>query len=133
MPALAERLAQPLSQAATVLLIVAVLPVLFTSWHAIVSLIGNGTLLAIVVFVVAGLAIGHLLGGPDSDDRTVLALSTACRHPGVALAITSANFPEQKLVPAAVLLYLLVSAIVTIPYLNRLRRSRAGVASVVET
>jgi bile acid:Na+ symporter, BASS family len=40
-PAFSERISQPLSMAATVLLVVSVLPVLFTSFPAIWSLIGN--------------------------------------------------------------------------------------------
>lgn len=115
-PAFAERIARPLSMVATVLLIVAVVPILFTAWPAMVSLVGNGTLAAFAAFIVVGLAAGHLLGGPDSADRTVLAFSTATRHPGVALAIAGANFPEQKLVLPAVLLYLIAGAILSIPY-----------------
>jgi BASS family bile acid:Na+ symporter len=132
-PGIAERMAQPISVVATALLVVSVLPILFTAWPAMVSLVGNGTIVAIVAFILAGLATGHLLGGPNPDDCTVLALSTASRHPGVALAIASANFPGQKLVPAAVLLYLIVSAIVSIPYVTWRRRQRGGIASAVET
>jgi bile acid:Na+ symporter, BASS family len=80
------------------------------------------------VFVLIGLAAGHLLGGPDPDDRTVLALSTATRHPGVAIAIANANFPGGKLAVAAVLLYVLVSAVVSIPYLNWIKRRHAAAA-----
>jgi bile acid:Na+ symporter, BASS family len=72
----------------------------------------------IVVIVLIGLAAGHLLGGPNPHHRTVLALSTATRHPGVAIAIAHTNFPEQKLALAAILLYLLISGVVTIPYLK---------------
>ena len=43
----------------------------------------------------------------------MLALATASRHPALALAIAHANFPEQKLAAPAVLLYLIVSGIVT--------------------
>ncbi len=52
----------------------------------------------------------HLLGGPDPDDRTALALATASRHPGVALLIPTGNFPNQKLVAPAMVLYLIVGA-----------------------
>ena len=64
-----------------------------------------------------GLAIGHLLGGPAPENRTSLAISTASRHPGIALALAQANFPAEKLVLAALLLYLLINAIVSIPYI----------------
>ncbi len=116
-PGIAERLAKPVSLLATILLVASVLPVLFTQWPAIASLIGNGTLVALAAFVIVGLAVGHLLGGPEPDDRTVLAFSTASRHPGVALTIAGTNFPGEKLVLAAVLLYVLVSGIVSIPYM----------------
>jgi BASS family bile acid:Na+ symporter len=94
-PTFAERAAKPIVLAATALLVASVIPILFTAWPAIESLIGNGTLAAIAAFVLVGLAAGHLLGGPDPEDRTVQALSTASRHPGIAMAIASANFPEQ--------------------------------------
>jgi bile acid:Na+ symporter, BASS family len=117
-PAIAQRIARPLSIAGAVLLVAAAVPILFSQWREMLSLIGNGTgtLAALTVFIVAGLAVGHLLGGPGSSDRTVLALCTAARHPGVALAIASANFPQQKLVLPEVLLYLIVSTIIAIPY-----------------
>ncbi|HWO02585.1 MAG TPA: Na+-dependent transporter [Blastocatellia bacterium] len=117
-PSFADKIARPVGLVSLVMLSVSVLPILFTSFPAVTSLIGNGSILAFVAFVVVGLAVGHLLGGPDAEDRPVLALSTASRHPGVAVAIAHANFPEQKLAMAAVLLYLLVSMIVSIPYLK---------------
>jgi BASS family bile acid:Na+ symporter len=91
--AFAARIARPVSLVSTVLLIASALPVLFTAWPTIVSLTGDGTIVALAAFVLIGLAVGHLLGGPDQEDRTVLALSTASRHPGVALAIAHASFP----------------------------------------
>lgn len=123
LPAFAERSAKPVSMVASVLLLVGSLPILFAAQPAIASLIGSGTLVAIVVFTLIGLAVGHWLGGPDPNDRTVLALATTSRHPSVAAAIAHTNFPEQKLALAAILLYLLVSAAVTIPYLKSRKRT----------
>jgi bile acid:Na+ symporter, BASS family len=114
-PSAADRIARPLSRFANVLLVVAAVPVLIAQWPGIVSLIGDFTLVAIIAFVLVGLAVGHLLGGPDPDDRTVLALSTATRHPAVALAILH-NAPDQKEVMAAVLLVVIVGFIASVPY-----------------
>jgi len=131
-PGLAERLAKPVSLVATLLLVGALLPMLFAARQAIASLIGNGTLTAIAAFVLAGITLGHVLGGPEAANRAVLALSTASRHPGVALAIADANFPQQrKLILAALLLYLIVNAIVTIPYQISMKRRHSKVASAV--
>ena len=128
-PPLAKRLAKPIWLVGTILLVVCAVPALFASMPQILTLIGNGTLLALVAFVVLGLAIGHLLGGEDISDRTVLALSTATRHPGVAIAIAHANFPQQKLALPAVVLYLLVSVIVSLPYLSWTKRHHPSAAS----
>jgi BASS family bile acid:Na+ symporter len=82
------------------------------------ALLGDGTLLAIVLFLVLGLLAGHLLGGPTPGDRSVLALATASRHPGVALVIAQLAFPTEKAVLAALLLYLVAGMIVTLPYVR---------------
>ena len=39
----------------------------------------------------AGLLAGHLMGGPDPDHSVVLARSSACRHPAIALSIAAAT------------------------------------------
>jgi BASS family bile acid:Na+ symporter len=125
-PTFAVRASPFASKAGVLLLVAAVAPVLITMWPAMISLIGDGTLLAIVAFTAVGLAVGHLLGGPDSDDRTVLALATATRHPGVALVIAAGNFPGQTLVGPALMLYLLVGAIASTPYVMWRKRQRKG-------
>jgi BASS family bile acid:Na+ symporter len=117
-PALAGRAAKPLMILATVLLIAGSLSVLFIAWPAIRSLIGNGTLAALAAFVLIGLFAGHILGGTEAEGRTMLALSTASRHPGIAMAIAHTDFPEQKFVGAAILLYLIVSAVMSMLYIS---------------
>ena len=67
------------------------------------------------------------MGGPDPNDRTVLALATTSRHPAIAIALASANMgeTEAKLAAAAIILYLVVSGIVVTPYLNWLTGGKA--------
>jgi bile acid:Na+ symporter, BASS family len=124
-PALAAEASPVASAIGTLVLAVAAVVALIAVWPAISSLIGNGTLLVCVVFAIVALAIGHTLGGPNDEDRTVLALASASRHPGVAIAIGAAAFPDQKLVPAAVVLYLLASTVVAAPYAAWRKRLRA--------
>jgi bile acid:Na+ symporter, BASS family len=135
LPDLAERIELPISIAGNVVLRLAALVLLVMSWSAVWSLVGNGTIIAIVIFVVAGLAAGHVLGGPAPGGRTVLAFATAFRHPGIALGVAAANFPSENFV-AAILLYMLVSAVVGVPYAFWRRRvsgdlSDAGAAGVI--
>ena len=124
LPELAPRIARPISIVASAGLLLAFVVIVIIAWPAIVSITGSGALVAFVAFVVIGLAAGQLLGGPDPAGRTALALSTSIRHPGVAMAVASANFPELKLVLAAVLVYMIVGMVVSIPY-AKWRSSRA--------
>jgi len=107
----------------SVLLIVGLVPLLLLAWKAFVTLAGNGTLLALAIFIAAGTLAGHLFGGPAAADRTTLAVATSARHPGVALAIAQANFPTQStLIAGTLVIYLLLRLILDVPYM-RWRRS----------
>jgi bile acid:Na+ symporter, BASS family len=121
-PSIADRMARPVSTASIALLVVAMVPVLFAAWEPIVSLIGDGTVVALAAFVAFGAIVGHLLGGPRADERGVLALACGSRHPGIALAMAHANFPGDKNVLPALLLYLVIGAIVAAPYLQWIKR-----------
>jgi bile acid:Na+ symporter, BASS family len=125
-PTIADRAARPIAGLASVLLILSALPVLIGMAPTIISLIGDGTILSLSGFALIGLIIGHLLGGPEPDNRPVLALATASRHPAVALAIANANFPQQKLTVAAVFMYVILSGILSALYLSWDKRRRAG-------
>ncbi len=126
-PLLADRIAKPVSIVATVLLLLAMLPVLFRMSGAIWALVGDGMLIVLIVFAVLGLAVGHLLGGPDPDERTVLALATATRHPGIALTIASLNFPGQRTqILAVILCHLIIGGILSVPYNMWRRRVHAA-------
>ena len=120
-PAAAGWLEKPVAVISKVLLPLAVVALVAGAFSEIWAAMGNGTVLAIVVFTVAGLAIGHVLGGPDPDHSAVLALSTACRHPAMALAIATTAIPDQRF-GATILLYLLVNIVAGLPYILWQRR-----------
>jgi BASS family bile acid:Na+ symporter len=125
-PERAPRIATVASRLGGVLLPLALIAMFWIGWSTIRSLLGDGTLLAIVAFTCIGLAIGHLSGGPIPQNRSVLAIATASRHPGVALAIAGATLSDERLAAAAILLALLVGAIVTAPYAAWRRRVHSG-------
>jgi BASS family bile acid:Na+ symporter len=125
-PRAAERIAKPLGMVSAGLLAVAVIAILIAAFPAMKSLIGDGALLAIMIVTAVGLAVGHLIGGPATSDRTVLALATASRHPAIAIAVGYALFPDQSLVPAAVLLSLVVVTFVSVPYTWWVDRAAQG-------
>jgi BASS family bile acid:Na+ symporter len=125
LPGIAARIHQPVVVFAILVLIVSASAVLIAVLPASLLLIGNGTLLALALFVVMGIAVGHVLGGADPEDRVALALSTGCRHPGMAIAIAAANFPAEGRVVAAALLYLNVNVTISIAYVVRMRLKSA--------
>lgn len=114
-PALARRIDKPLTIAATVVLVAACIPIAIKEWPDMMALAGRYSVVAMVLFALIGLAVGHWLGGPDPDERSVLALATSARHPAVAMAIAH-NAADRPGVLAAVLLTLVVGAVVSIPY-----------------
>jgi len=118
--ALSDRYAVRIGRIGFLLLIVAFLPMLISLLGPMWSLVGNGTIMALIAFALVGVTAGHFLGGQDPADRTVLSLATASRHPAIAVALTSGNMIEaqRKSAAAAIVLYLLVSTIVVGPYLN---------------
>jgi BASS family bile acid:Na+ symporter len=125
-PVRAAEAAMLLSIWSSVFLMLGVVLVLFASARAIFSLIGNGTLLVLAGFVLIGLVVGYVFAGPEPEKKYVLALATSWRHPGLAVAIATANFPNQKLAVPAIALYLIVSGIITGIVISRRKRTRAS-------
>jgi BASS family bile acid:Na+ symporter len=60
----------------------------------ILSLIGTGGLLALLLFIIGSLAIGLLLGGGDPGVRSVMGLGTAQRNISAAIVVAAQNFTE---------------------------------------
>jgi BASS family bile acid:Na+ symporter len=133
LPELAERLAGPAQRVGTILLLVSVSPVLVKSFPDFLALIGNGVVISLVLFAAIGLAVGHLIGGPDPGIRSALALATATRHPGVAIAIATVNFPDQKMVVAVAIWHLIFGALISAPYVRWCKRPRAGKSAIART
>lgn len=125
----ARRWIPAIQKASGLVLLICVVPIIVGAWPLMASVVREGTLAAIIIIALIGLAVGHFLGGPDEDDRTVLAFATVSRHPGVAIAI--ASLTDQPLAPVGVLLAVLVSGLAVVPYKRwrkRLRGAGAGPA-----
>ena len=121
LPRAADRLMGPAALVANIVLLAAVVIVLIAAFPRLGQVLTAGTVAASVLFTGLGLAFGHVLAGPDPGDSAVLALASAVRHPGIALAVAGANFPSLD-VGAAIILFLLVGAVVSAPYIARMHR-----------
>jgi BASS family bile acid:Na+ symporter len=124
-PEVAERAAPVIGRIALLLVVAAALVVVVALWPKMWALVGDGTVAAAMLMVVAALVAGHLLGGPAPSDRACLAVTAATRHPGIALMIARANDLDKR-VSAAIVLVMLAGFVAVAPYyVWRRRTSRA--------
>ena len=88
---------------------------LILNWHVVLEARWPG-ILTLAALIVMALAVGHLVGGPEADDRTALAIACATRHIGIAVLVaTSVPGPRTAVVIAV---YIAVSLVVSLPYLH---------------
>ncbi|WP_395725216.1 bile acid:sodium symporter family protein [Nakamurella sp.] len=124
-PRLADRIGPPMLRIADIVLWVAILIALVALAPAIWRILDIRTLLAMIVFIAAALAVGHFLGGPDPDHSVVLAIACANRNPGMAIAIAATVFPAESFT-ATLVFYGIVIGFVTKPYVTWQQRRLAA-------
>jgi BASS family bile acid:Na+ symporter len=114
----AGRIAQVLLVGATAVSSIASIP---TIW----SLVSWNSLIMMTTFVLIGLALGHIMASPGIERQSVLAVATASRHPGIALTLASDNYPDEEF-GGIILLYLAVSAVICLAYIQAQRMRAAA-------
>ena len=127
-PHVAAHVATWASRMGTVLLLVAVIGILIKAGPPMISLVRGNAMLAIVGMAAIAVGAGHWMGGPNPSDRLILAFASAMRHPGLALAVATANLPHEPRMLAAILLYVLVALTMTTLYAAVVRRQRLRAA-----
>lgn len=126
-PAFTARAARPIALIANITLALFVLLLLVAAHREFLSMIGDGTIVAFGLTVLAGIAAGHLLGGRDPVNRGALALAAAVRHPGIAAAIGHASGANSHAM-AATILFLLNGVVVSSLYQLWLKRQNPSPA-----
>jgi BASS family bile acid:Na+ symporter len=103
-PALAKRLQKPASRISLVLNVVVTVVLLVVQGHLLAEtrLVGFVGMLALLI---ASLAAGWLLGGPGSDNRRTMALTTSLRNVGVGLVIATGGIFAGTPAGPAVMVY----------------------------
>jgi len=114
MPALTARIEPALHRAGSILLALLLALALVDAYESVVGA-GMGVGAAMVVATILALAVGHAMGGPDPTTRTSTAISSAARNAGLALLVAALNRAQPAII-AAVLAYLVLSAITVVPY-----------------
>jgi BASS family bile acid:Na+ symporter len=98
-PGLAEKLQKPADRLSALLGLLTICVILFVHLRLLLEIrflayVGMGALL------VASWVAGWLLGGPGSDNRKAMTLTTALRNVGVGLVIATSNFSGTTAVTA---------------------------------
>jgi BASS family bile acid:Na+ symporter len=99
-PALAAKLKKPAGLLSMVLNVATLAVVLSMQFEMLIG-IPVRAFAGMSVLVLAGLAVGWLLGGPGGDTRTAMAMATSVRNVGVSLVIATGSFPGTPAVTAA--------------------------------
>jgi len=118
---LAGRAAPLLNRLSTLSLALMVTLMLVTNLRNIIGLYGTRGVLASVVFLLLGFAVGWLLGGPARETRSVLAMGTAQRNIAAALVVGGQNFEEPRVV-VMVVVVAIVGLLVLMPLGKRVAR-----------
>jgi predicted Na+-dependent transporter len=125
LPQLAERLEAPLDKLANLLLLLLVVVVLVKAGPLLLAFIPQNlpALLLMALMVLISLAIGYAMAGTNGRERTTTALVTSMRNPGLALLFASTHGQAMTGVKLGILAYLLLTVLVSAPFL-RWRRNQ---------
>lgn len=94
----AERMRPTLNGLSSASLVLLIALLLVTKMQNVIALFGTRGILASVLFLLAGLGLGWLLGGPGFATKEVLALGTAQRNIAAALVVGGKNFDDPNVV-----------------------------------
>jgi BASS family bile acid:Na+ symporter len=112
--AMAARVKPALDWVSNVSLILLVLLISAANIDKVLDVFGTRGILAGLLFIALGFAIGWVLGGPGNDTRRVLALGTAQRNIAAALVVGSQSFGDPKVV-VMVIVVAIVGLIILMP------------------
>jgi BASS family bile acid:Na+ symporter len=99
----------------TLSLAVLIVLLVVTNVRNIIDLFGTRGILASILFIAVGLALGWFLGGPGPATRGVLALGTAQRNIAAALLVGGQNFSDPRVV-VMVVVVAIVSLLILMPF-----------------
>jgi BASS family bile acid:Na+ symporter len=122
-PAAAARAKPLFDRLSSLGLILVVVLLVVVNFSKVLSVFGTGAILAGLLFIALGYAVGWLLGGPAADTRTVLGLGTAQRNIAAALVVGGQSFSDPSVV-VMVVVVAIVSLIALLP-VSRLLAKRA--------
>lgn len=111
---MAARVKPMLDWISNISLVLLVLLISAANIDKVLDVFGTRGILAGLLFVALGFAIGWVLGGPGNDTKRVLALGTAQRNIAAALVVGTQSFSDAKVV-VMVIVVAIVGLIILMP------------------
>ncbi len=100
------------------------------NFKSMIALVGSWGILAGILFILASLAIGYLLGGSDSGIKSVMGLGAAQRNIAAALVVAGQNFDSD--VMTYVMVIALISLVILMPAAGELGKRQAKAAGAAD-
>jgi bile acid:Na+ symporter, BASS family len=125
-PQAAEKIGPPLGKVAEIVFYILAIPILVKTFGLLLKM-DIRSYFVMAVFIVVNLALGHLLGPRDAQERTTLAMESGARNFRLAMAIGVLNFSQEQALPVFIPYIILFVAISTI-YLKWRQRQAAAPA-----
>jgi bile acid:Na+ symporter, BASS family len=125
LPAAATRAKPLFDRLSTLGLILVVVLLVVVNFNKVLSVFGTGAILAGLLFVVVGYALGWVLGGPAADTRPVLGLGTAQRNIAAALVVGGQSFSDPSVV-VMVVVVAIISLLILLPMSRLLARRNSS-------
>ena len=122
LPAVAARAKPLFDRLSSLGLVLVVVLLVVVNFNDVLSVFGTGAILAGLLFIALGYAVGWALGGPGADTRPVLGLGTAQRNIAAALVVGSQSFSNPRVV-VMVVVVAMVSLLILLPLSRLLARN----------
>ena len=123
---IADGLQPHMAQASSISILLLLVGGVILAWDSIISLIGTGGIIAIMIFLLVSLVIGYFSGGSDPGTRSVMGLGTAQRNLAAAMVVGGQNFSDSPNVLVTVIVAGIVGLILLMPIAGELGRHTAS-------
>ena len=129
---IADGLHPLMAQASSIGIVVLIVGGVILQWDNIVSLIGTGGLIAIVIFLLVALVLGYFAGGSDAGTRSVMGLGTAQRNLSAAMVVAAQNFSDKPNVLLTVIVAGIIGLVLLMPIAGELGKRMSSTGSSAE-
>ena len=120
----ADRIRTSLNRISSLSLALLIVLLLVTNIQNVIGLFGTRGILASILFLLSGVGIGWVLGGPALGTKGVLALGTAQRNIAAALVVGGKNFDDPNVL-VMVVVVAVVGLLILMPLAHVLGSKRA--------